>query len=62
MKLSEMTWPDVAALSKEIVVVFPIASLEQHSRHSVTSSRKHQTKNNLNRLSAKSQILFEQPP
>ena len=33
MKLSEMTWPDVAALSKETVVVFPIASLEQHSHH-----------------------------
>jgi len=33
VKLSEMTWPEVAALSKETVVVFPIASLEQHSHH-----------------------------
>lgn len=33
MQLADLTWPDVAALSKDTPVVFPIASLEQHGRH-----------------------------
>lgn len=33
MLLSEMTWPDVASLSKDTPVVFPVAALEQHGRH-----------------------------
>ena len=33
MQLADLTWPDVAALSKNIPVVFPVASLEQHGRH-----------------------------
>ncbi|HTN75923.1 MAG TPA: creatininase family protein [Pirellulaceae bacterium] len=33
MKLSELTWPDVAALSKDTPVVFPVAALEQHGHH-----------------------------
>jgi creatinine amidohydrolase len=34
MKLAEMTWPDVAALDEErVVVVAPYAACEQHSRH-----------------------------
>lgn len=34
MKLGEMNWPDVADLNRdEIVVVFPIASFEQHGHH-----------------------------
>lgn len=34
MKLGEMNWPDVADLDREdIVVVFPIASFEQHGHH-----------------------------
>ncbi len=33
MLLSEMTWPDVAALSRDIPVVLPVAALEQHGRH-----------------------------
>src|SRR5205823_8091264 len=33
VELSEMTWPKVAALSKDIPVVIPIAALEQHGRH-----------------------------
>jgi creatinine amidohydrolase len=33
MLLSNLTWPDVAALSKDTPVVFPIAALEQHGRH-----------------------------
>ena len=33
MRLTDLTWPDVAALSKETPVVFPVASLEQHGRH-----------------------------
>ena len=33
MKLQEMTWPAVAALSKDVPVVVPIAALEQHGRH-----------------------------
>ncbi len=33
MNLVELTWPDVAALSKDTPVVFPVAALEQHGRH-----------------------------
>jgi creatinine amidohydrolase len=33
MRLTDLTWPDVAALSKDTPVVFPIAALEQHGRH-----------------------------
>jgi hypothetical protein len=31
--LQDMTWPRVAALSKDTPVVIPIAALEQHGRH-----------------------------
>lgn len=33
MKLSEMTTFEVQRLSRDVVVLFPIAALEQHSRH-----------------------------
>ena len=33
MHLYEQKWPDVAALSKDTPVLFPIAALEQHGRH-----------------------------
>src|SRR4051794_36036233 len=33
MQLQEMSWPAVAALSKDVPVVVPIAALEQHGRH-----------------------------
>ena len=33
MKLARMTSPDVDALPRDTVVVFPVASLEQHSTH-----------------------------
>ncbi len=33
MRLADLTWPEVAALSNDTPVVFPIASLEQHGRH-----------------------------
>lgn len=33
MKLAELTWPEVEKLDRDIVVVYPIAALEQHSRH-----------------------------
>lgn len=33
MNLAELTWPDVAALSRDTPVIFPIAALEQHGRH-----------------------------
>lgn len=33
MELYEMTWPKVAALSKDTPVVIPIAALEQHGKH-----------------------------
>lgn len=33
MNLSELTWPDVAALSRDTPVIFPVAALEQHGRH-----------------------------
>ena len=33
MQLNEMTWPAVAALSKDTPVVIPVAALEQHGHH-----------------------------
>src|SRR5215469_11232052 len=33
MKLQNMTWQEVAALSRECVVVIPTGSLEQHGPH-----------------------------
>ena len=33
MQLSEMTWPAVDALSRDIPIVVPIAALEQHGHH-----------------------------
>lgn len=33
MKLSELTWPEAAELPRDLVVVHPIAAIEQHSRH-----------------------------
>jgi len=33
MRLFDLTWPEVAALSKDTPVVFPLASMEQHGRH-----------------------------
>jgi len=33
MKLTDLTWPDVAKLKRDVVVVYPIGALEQHSRH-----------------------------
>jgi creatinine amidohydrolase len=33
MRLSDMKWPEVAALSKDIPVIIPVAALEQHGRH-----------------------------
>ena len=33
MKLADLTWPDVAKLTRDVVVVYPIGALEQHSRH-----------------------------
>ncbi len=33
MQLTDMAWPQVKALSADTPVVFPIASLEQHSHH-----------------------------
>ena len=33
MELLEMKWPDVAALSRDVPIVIPIAALEQHGRH-----------------------------
>lgn len=33
MKLAEMTWPEVGALSRDTVVVIPTGSLEQHGPH-----------------------------
>ncbi len=33
MKLADMTWPEVDALSKKVVVVIPTGSLEQHGPH-----------------------------
>jgi creatinine amidohydrolase len=28
-----MTWPEVEKLDRKMVVIYPIAALEQHSRH-----------------------------
>ena len=33
MKLENMTWPEVEALSREEVVLIPTGSLEQHGAH-----------------------------
>jgi len=33
MQLSELTWTKVAALSRDVPVVFPVAALEQHGHH-----------------------------
>jgi creatinine amidohydrolase len=33
MQLTDLSWPAVAALDKNVPVVFPIAALEQHGRH-----------------------------
>ncbi len=33
MQLAEMSWPAVAALSKDTPVVIPVAALEQHGHH-----------------------------
>lgn len=33
MNLTDLKWPDIAALSRDVPVVIPIAALEQHGRH-----------------------------
>ena len=33
MKLAELNWPDMEKVSRDTVVVFPIAALEQHGPH-----------------------------
>lgn len=33
MKLAELTWPEVEGLSRDVVVVIPTGSLEQHGPH-----------------------------
>lgn len=33
MRLQELSWPAVAAVSKDVPVVVPIAAVEQHGRH-----------------------------
>jgi creatinine amidohydrolase len=33
MKLQDMTWPEVDAISREVVVLIPTGSLEQHGPH-----------------------------
>ena len=33
MQLSDLAWPQVAELSRDTPVVFPVAALEQHGRH-----------------------------
>lgn len=33
MNLADMKWPEVASLSRDTPVIFPIAALEQHGRH-----------------------------
>lgn len=33
MKLADLTWPDVDALTRDIPIVFPIAAHEQHGHH-----------------------------
>ena len=41
MELQELKWTDVAALSKDTPIVFPIAALEQHGRHTPQRGNKH---------------------
>ena len=33
MHLTDLKWPDVAALDKDTPVLIPVAALEQHGRH-----------------------------
>jgi creatinine amidohydrolase len=33
MQLADLTWPDLADLSKDTPIVFPVAAMEQHGRH-----------------------------
>ena len=33
MRLQELSWPAIAAVSKKVPVVVPIAAVEQHGRH-----------------------------
>jgi creatinine amidohydrolase len=33
MQLIDLKWPDVAALSRDMPIVIPVAALEQHGRH-----------------------------
>jgi creatinine amidohydrolase len=33
MQLTDLKWPDVAALNRDVPVVLPVAALEQHGRH-----------------------------
>jgi creatinine amidohydrolase len=33
MNLSDLTWPDIEKLSRDIPVVVPVAALEQHGHH-----------------------------
>src|SRR5262245_18131413 len=33
MQLSDLKWPDIAALSHDVPIVIPIAALEQHGKH-----------------------------
>src|SRR5260370_9678841 len=33
MRLTDLSWPKVQALSKDTPVVFPVAALEQHGGH-----------------------------
>ena len=33
MQLADLKWNEVAALSRDTPVVFPVAALEQHGRH-----------------------------
>ena len=33
MKLAELNWPDMEKVSRDVVVIYPIAALEQHGPH-----------------------------
>src|SRR5262245_35122432 len=33
MQLTDLKWPDIDALSRDVPIVIPIAALEQHGRH-----------------------------
>src|ERR1051325_11833291 len=33
MQLTDLAWPDLHSLNKNVPVIFPIAALEQHGRH-----------------------------